>query len=126
MNLRLSEEQILKDGLWLEELDGLCSHSGEAVTDSRLVVSTAINALSGWLTDPRSYDGKHRNKWEYAIQDFNETARAIGPELTAILEPELGDAISSLAGLPKDQTKRANAHSKQKALSAKASSFAAT
>ena len=130
-NLTLSPEQIAKDGLWLVELDSICSNSNQAELTNQLALSVAVRNLCGWLEDPRIYnDRHHRNKWGYAIQDLKETAAVIGPKLTAELGSQLSSSLNSLSGLlpsrnqplPANSAPRVDSLAKQKALLAKAGS----
>lgn len=98
-DLRLSSEQLAKDGLWLGELDDLCYQGDKSSSGPWLSLSVAIKNVCGWLDDPRVYDGRHRNKWLFALRDFQATADRLGTKLKVALEPEYSRALTALGTL---------------------------
>ena len=95
---------------WADELrDTVLSPGNRWTAPGSVSIILAARELQGWLTDPRTYEGFHKQGWLSAIADFRECLRQLGPDLRAALGGDLTAADDASACLRAAFTQPGNA-----------------
>jgi hypothetical protein len=94
---------------WMDQLRTAVLWPNQPWTTAETVsILVATRELCGWLTDPRPYEGQHRQGWRSAIADFQHSVADLGPDLRAALGNELAAAVAAVSNLQADVTAPGN------------------
>lgn len=90
---------------WIDQLRTTVLRPSDRWAPAEVVsILVAARVLRGWLTDRRSYEGRHKRGWRSAIADFQHSVGHLGSSLRSALGTELTAAVSAVGQLHTDIT----------------------